>query len=65
MTEPCYVVTPDAIRSYAAMHDIPLTETEATELSPQLAGGFAGIATLWRVDVGTAEPSVILPIDRR
>lgn len=65
MTETRYVVTPDAVRSYAAMHDIPLTEAEATELSTQLAGGFAGIAVLWRVDVGAAEPSVILPIDRR
>lgn len=64
MAAPRYTVTPEAIESYAAMHDIPLTKGEAAELSAQLAGGFASIAALWRVDVGTAEPSVILPIDR-
>jgi len=65
MTEPRYAVTPDAIQSYAALHDIPLSEAEAADLAGQLAGGFAGIAALWRIDVGDAEPSVILPIDRR
>ncbi len=64
MPEPRYAVTPEAIRRYAAMHDIPLTEAEAAELATQLAGGFAGIAALWQTDVGAAEPSVILPIDR-
>lgn len=64
MTEPHYAVTPDAIMSYAAMHDIPLSEVEAAELATQLAGGFASIAALWRVDVAGAEPSVTLPIDR-
>lgn len=64
MAEPRYAVTPETIESYAAMHDIPLTKAEVAELSTQLAGGFASIAALWRIDVGTAEPSVILPIDR-
>lgn len=64
MTAPRYVVTSDSVLNYAAMHDIPLAEGEATELCTQLVGGFAAMAALWAVDVGATEPSVILPIDR-
>ena len=52
MTEPRYDITPEAVRRYAAMFDIPLTDTEAAELSGQLAGGFAGIAALWELMSG-------------
>ncbi|MBN9509503.1 MAG: hypothetical protein J0I21_10385 [Alphaproteobacteria bacterium] len=64
MTEPQFKVTPEAVRRYAEMFDIPLTDAEVAELAPQLAGGLAGIAALWQVDVSAVEPSVILPIDR-
>lgn len=64
MTGPDFKVTPDAVLRYAGMFDIPLSDAEAVELSAQLAGGMAGIAALWQVDVSAVEPSVIFPIDR-
>ena len=65
MTEPRYQVTPDWVRRYAEMFDIPLGAAEVADLAAQLAAGFAGIAELWRVDVDGIEPGVILPVDRR
>ena len=65
MTEPRFQVTPDWVRRHAATFDIPLGETEVADLAAQLAGGFAGIAELWRVDVDGVEPGVILPLERR
>ena len=65
MPAPTYNVTPEAVRRYAEMFDIPLTESEAADLSAQLADGFAGIAALWQVDVSGVEPSVIFAVDRR
>jgi Asp-tRNA(Asn)/Glu-tRNA(Gln) amidotransferase C subunit len=64
MTGPRFNVTPDAVRRYADMFDIALSDAEITEIAGQLAGGFVGIAALWQVDVSDVEPSVIFPIDR-
>lgn len=64
MVEMHFVVTAEAVRDYARMFDIPLSDDEAAALATQLAGGLAGIAALWQVDVRGAEPSVILPVDR-
>jgi Asp-tRNA(Asn)/Glu-tRNA(Gln) amidotransferase C subunit len=65
MSEPGGNITVEALRHYARMFDIPLTDDEIAALCPQIAGGLAAIAELWRVDVGGVEPSTILPIDRR
>ena len=62
--EPKFAITEDSVRRYAAMFDISLTDADAAILAAQLAGGFAGIAALWEVDVSGTEPSVILPVDR-
>jgi hypothetical protein len=64
MTEPRFNVTPEAVRRYAEMYDVPLAAAEVDDLAAQLAGGFSAIAELWRVDVSGVEPAVILPIER-
>ena len=61
---PKFKITPDLVRCYAEMFDVPMSEKELAEMPAQLAGGFAGIAQLWEVDVTGCEPAAILPIDR-
>jgi hypothetical protein len=63
MTQPEFAVTAEAVRRYAEMIDIKVSAAEAATLAEQLAGGFAGLAALWTVDVTGFEPSVTLPID--
>jgi hypothetical protein len=61
---PNFTITPDLVARYAEMFDIPMTDKELAEMPAQLAGGFAGMARLWEVDVTGCEPAAILPIDR-
>ena len=64
MTDPRFAITAEGVRAWAAMFDVPLTEAERAALATQLAGGFAGIAALWQVDVTGMEPAVTFPVDR-
>jgi hypothetical protein len=61
---PKFKITPEHVETYADMFDVPLSAEERAKLPEQLAGGFAGIADLWAVDVAGCEPAVILPVDR-
>jgi len=61
---PKFKITPDLVERYAEMFDIPMSKKELAEMPGQLAGGFAGIAELWQVDVTGCEPATILPVDR-
>ncbi len=62
---PKFKITPDLVACYAELFDIAMSEKDLAEMSSQLAGGFAGIAQLWEVDVTGCEPATILPVDRR
>ena len=61
---PNYNITPDLVSRYAEMFDVPMSEEDLAVLPAQLAGGFSGIAELWRVDVTGYEPATILPVER-
>jgi Asp-tRNA(Asn)/Glu-tRNA(Gln) amidotransferase C subunit len=61
---PKFKITPALVERYAEMFDIAMSEKELTEMPGQLAGGFAGIAELWQVDVTGCEPATIFPVDR-
>jgi hypothetical protein len=61
---PKFRITPELVRAYAEMFDVPMSEKERAEMPGQLAGGFDGIAQLWEVNVTGYEPAVILPVDR-
>jgi hypothetical protein len=61
---PRFKITPELVERYSEMFDVPMSEKDLADMPAQLAGGFAGIAELWEVDVTGCEPAVILPIDR-
>lgn len=61
---PKFRITPELVRCYAEMFEVPMSEKELAEMPAQLAGGFVGMAELWEVDVAGCEPATILPIDR-
>jgi hypothetical protein len=60
---PKFNITPNLVERYAEMFDVPMSDEERAEMPAQLAGGFAGIADLWAIDVTGCEPAVILPVD--
>ncbi len=61
---PKFKITPDLVARYAEMFDITMSEKDLIDMPGQLAGGFAGIAELWQVDVTGCEPAVTFPVDR-
>jgi hypothetical protein len=61
---PEFKITPELVRRYSEMFDVRMSEKDLADMAPQLAGGFAGIAELWEIDVTGCEPAVILPVDR-
>lgn len=60
---PKFNVTPELVARFAEMFDIPMSKQDLAEMPAQLAGGFSGIADLWRVDVTGYEPATILPVE--
>ncbi len=61
---PKFNVTPELVAGFAEMFDVPMSKEDLAEIPTQLAGGFSGIADLWRVDVTGYEPATILPVER-
>ena len=64
MKKPEFDVTPDRLKAYVEMFNVPLPEANIPAHVALLQGGLAGLADLRDLDVTGVEPFVTFPVDR-